>query len=66
MISVKEFRTTLKLDSMTECFQDRRMQQFGHLQQFDHKECKRVVGLVNVEPSGLVSPEDDLEKDEME
>lgn len=59
-ISANELRTRLKLNSMNEFRQDKRLPLFGHLQ----KKWKKVLDLVNVQPSWsmVVSPEDYLRK----
>ena len=52
-ISTEELRARLKLNSLRECLQNRR------LQLFILKEWKRVLGLINLKPRlAVVSPED--------
>ena len=46
--SAAQLRTTLKLQSMRECLQDRRLQQFRY-----RKNDQRLLGLVNVKSSRI-------------
>ena len=49
-ISAVELRSKLKLNSIQECLQDRRLQWFGHLEGIEENMCSNA----NVEPSRLV------------